>query len=144
MANSDSMVSHGLGDTEQGGIKTFVEMLTYRHLPAKQLELQKVEAWDGGNTGATTLYKVPISEFDILRVDLSSSKQSEETLTLPGPHTFVVTRGAVRARVDDEELLLEQGHIALVRANATLSLRLANGKDSAEIYGSFYQEKSWA
>ena len=138
------MVCHGLGQTEQGGIKTFVEMLSYRHLPAKQLELQKVEAWDGGNNGATTLYKVPISEFDILRVDLSAAKKSEEKLKLPGPHTFVVTRGAVRARVDDEELLLEQGHIAFVRANATLSLQLADGHSSAEIYGSFYQEKSWA
>jgi len=116
-------------------------MLSYRHLPAKQLELQYIDGWDKGMYGHTRLYKVPIEEFDLIKVGL---KQGEmESLALPGPHTFVVTKGTIKAKVGDEELVLKQSHIAFVQANAALELELVDGQEG-EIWGSFFQEKSWA
>lgn len=143
MANSDNMVCHGLGETEQGGLDTFVDMLSYRHLPAKDLELQWIDSWDGGKKGNTRLYKVPIEEFDIIKVALEPGQKSTESLTLPGPHTFIVTKGTVKAKVGGEEIVLKKSHQAFVRANATLELELVDS-EPVEIWGAFYQEKSWA
>lgn len=83
------------------------------------------------------MYHVPITEFDILRVKLSSSRKTE-SITLPGPHTFVVTEGTVKATVDGESLTLKDGHSAFVRANAELSLELVDW-EKGEVYGSFFQ-----
>lgn len=57
-ANSDNMVAHGLGESEMGGISTFVEMLSYRHLPAEQLLLEYEDKWSKGQRGLTRRYKV--------------------------------------------------------------------------------------
>jgi len=129
------------GDTEQGGLKTFVDMLSYRHLPANKLQLDIIKKWDVGRQGNTNLYKVPIEEFDILLVELSQSS-SKETLTLPGPHTFVVTEGTIRATVGKESILLPKGHTAFVAANVQLELSLEDG-EKGEVWGSFYQRKPW-
>ena len=129
-------VCHGLGETEQGGKQTFVDMLSYRHLPASKLTLKYEDGWQGKD-GNTRLYKVPITEFDIIRVSLSPSSKTEN-ITLPGPHTFIVTEGTVIATVDGESLTLRQGHSAFVRANAELALELVEG-EKGEVYGSFFQ-----
>ncbi|KAK9900783.1 RmlC-like cupin [Cystobasidium minutum MCA 4210] len=136
MANSDNMVCHGLGETEQGGKQTFVDMLSYRHLPASKLTLKYEDGWQGKN-GNTRLYRVPITEFDILRISLSPSSKSEK-ITLPGPHTFVVTEGTVKATVDGETITLKKGHSAFVRPNVELELELVEG-EKGEVYGSFFQ-----
>lgn len=80
---------------------------------------------------------MPITEFDILWTKLDASNRKEK-LTLPGPHTFVVTEGNVKARVGDEEIVLKRYHTAFVRANAELEIELLDG-ETAEIWGSFYQ-----
>lgn len=56
--NSDNMVAHGLGTEEQGGISTFVDMLSYRHLPASNLLLSYEDASKYGKHGCTRYYKV--------------------------------------------------------------------------------------
>jgi mannose-6-phosphate isomerase len=129
-------VCHGLGETEQGGKQTFVDMLSYRHLPSSKLTLSYEDGWQG-KEGNTRLYHVPITEFDILRVSLSP-KSKTESITLPGPHTFVVTEGTVKASVGDESFTLKNGHSAFVRANAELKLELVDG-EKGEVYGSFFQ-----
>ena len=58
MANSDNMVAHGLGEADMGGRSTFVEMLSYRHLPAEELLLEYDDKWSKGQNGLTRLYKV--------------------------------------------------------------------------------------
>lgn len=129
-------VCHGLGETEQGGKQTFVDMLSYRHLPASKLTLKYEDGWQGKN-GNTRLYRVPITEFDILRVTLTPSSKTEK-ITLPGPHTFVVTEGSVNATVNGESITLKKGHSAFVRPNVELELELVEG-EKGEVYGSFFQ-----
>lgn len=131
------MLIFSLLSQEQGGRKTFVDMLSYRHLPANDLKLTYEDAWSGGVHGRTRLYKVPITEFDILWTKLDSSNRTEK-LTLPGPHTFVVTEGNVKAKVGNEEIVLKKYHTAFVRAEAELEIELLDS-DHAEIWGSFYQ-----
>lgn len=58
MANSDNMVAHGLGEADMGGRSTFVEMLSYRHLPAEDLLLEYEDKWSVGQKGLTRRYKV--------------------------------------------------------------------------------------
>lgn len=58
MANSDNMVAHGLGTSEQGGISTFVEMLSYRHLPAEKLLVSHDDVWSKAEYGYARLYNV--------------------------------------------------------------------------------------
>lgn len=58
MANSDNMVAHGLGTSEQGGISTFVEMLSYRHLPAEKLLVSHDDVWSKSENGYARLYNV--------------------------------------------------------------------------------------
>lgn len=55
------MVAHGLGTEEQGGISTFVEMLSYRHLPASKLLLEYKDGSKLGKNGLTRYYKVNLS-----------------------------------------------------------------------------------
>ncbi|CEQ38995.1 SPOSA6832_00461, partial [Sporobolomyces salmonicolor] len=138
MANSDNMVAHGLGTEEQGGISTFVEMLSYRHLPAEKLLLQYEDGWSGGKNGLTRLYKVPIAEFDLLGTTLSPSSPSETLAPLDGPLTFVVTEGTIALKVGSEQLELSQGQAGFVRAGAEIELKSA-GSERAEIWGAFYQ-----
>lgn len=56
--NSDNMVAHGLGTEEQGGISTFVDMLSYRHLPASKLLLSYEDSSKYGKNGCTRYYDV--------------------------------------------------------------------------------------
>lgn len=143
MAASDNMTCHGLGPTEQGGIQTFVDMLTYRHLPGKDLLLEYEDGWSKGKHGKTRLYKVSmIDEFDIIKITLGGGGEEtaskREVITLPGPHTFVVTQGTVRVTVHGETLTLGTGHVAFVRAGAEMEVELVEGT-KGEIWGSFYQ-----
>ena len=115
-------------------------MLSYRHLPASKLLLEYEDRWAKGTQGRTRLYKVPISEFDILTTTLDASN-TKESFTLPGPHTFVVTEGTVKARVGQEEVTLSKGHTAFVRAEGQLELEYVSG-GTVELWGSFYQRRS--
>jgi hypothetical protein len=58
-----SQVAHGLGTEAQGGVSTFVEMLTYRHLPAKDLLLKYTDGWEKGKNGRTRFYDVRLFPF---------------------------------------------------------------------------------
>lgn len=137
MANSDNMVAHGLGTEEQGGISTFVDMLTYRHLPADQLLVPYEDAWHKGQEGLTRLYNVPIAEFDLIRVSLPPSRE-EKLSALDGPLCLVVTEGAVEVTVDGESLTVSRGQAAFVRAGADIVFSNAGAKE-VEIWGAFYQ-----
>lgn len=132
-----SAVCHGLGDTTQGSLKTFVEMLSYRHLPTPDLKLSYEDKWSKGTQGNTRRYDVPIREFDILYTKLSSGSP-RETFSLTGPHTFTVTKGNVKAKVGEEEMLLKESATAFVRANVTLELESVDGQE-VEIWGAFYE-----
>lgn len=101
------------------------------------MELTYSENWQG-QAGAR-YYKVPISEFAIVRISLSN-EDKEVTLTGLGPHTLVVTKGTIIADVAGERLELSEGHSAFVRAGATLCFTLAGDASSAEVYGAFYDE----
>jgi len=136
MANSDNMVAHGLGTEEQGGISTFVDMLSYRHLPASKLLLSYEDASKYGKNGCTRYYKVPIAEFDLLSVTLTESKKEETIKALDGPFTFVVSEGSIKVKVDQDELRLTKGQAAFVKAGAEISI-VAEG--DAELWGAFYQ-----
>lgn len=61
------MVAHGLGTEEQGGISTFVQMLSYRHLPAEKLLLEYEDKWKMGRNGLTRHYKVRFPSFWLLQ-----------------------------------------------------------------------------
>lgn len=123
-----AQVCHGLGETDQGGKKTFVDMLSYRHLPASKLTLSYTDAWDRGLSGRTRFYDVPIREFDLYNTTLTPSAKSE-SMQLKGPQTFVVTQGTVKATVGEESVTLGTGHTAFVRANAKLELELVDGSE---------------
>ncbi|GAA6035127.1 hypothetical protein JCM8097_006378 [Rhodosporidiobolus ruineniae] len=140
MANSDNMVAHGLGTEEQGGIATFVEMLSYRHLPASKLLLEYQDGWTVGKHGRTRYYKVPIAEFDLLNVSLSNGTSAvEELLPLYGPLTFVVTAGTVLITVGEEKLELSKGQVGFVRANVEIKFEAKDPSTETELWGSFYQ-----
>ncbi|GAA5955182.1 hypothetical protein JCM3765_003237 [Sporobolomyces pararoseus] len=139
MSNSDNMVAHGLGTSEQGGISTFVDMLSYRHLPASELLLSYKDRSTHGKNGLTRHYKVPIAEFDLLSVSLSLSSHSEIITPLDGPLTFVITEGSVALKVDGDRLKLSRGQAGFVKANTAIEVELAEGAGTAEIWGAFYQ-----
>ncbi|GAA5896854.1 class I mannose-6-phosphate isomerase [Sporobolomyces salmoneus] len=140
MANSDNMVAHGLGTEEQGGISTFAEMLSYRHLPASKLLLEYEDSSKYGEKGATRYYKIPIAEFDLLSISLSSSTSSSETISpLDGPFTFVVTEGNVKVTIDGEGIELSKGQAGFVAANSKISIENTKEGETAELWGAFYQ-----
>ncbi|BGP12822.1 hypothetical protein JCM10213_008083 [Rhodosporidiobolus nylandii] len=136
MANSDNMVAHGLGTEKQGGIKTFVEMLSYRHLPASDLLLKHEDKWTKGKNGLTRFYDVPIAEFDLLSTTLTPSSTTEVLSPLDGPLTFVVTDGILNATVGDETVELSRGQVGFVRAGVEVTFEAKGG---AELWGTFYQ-----
>ncbi|GAA5849998.1 hypothetical protein JCM8547_000977 [Rhodosporidiobolus lusitaniae] len=138
MANSDSMVAHGLGSDKQGGLSTFVEMLSYRHLPPKELLLKYEDAWAKGKYGRTRRYDVPIPEFDLLSTTLSPGAATEVLSPLDGPLTVVVTQGAVTLTVDAESLTLTKGQVGFVRAGVEIKMGTKEGM-SSEVWGAFYQ-----
>ncbi|GAA5834039.1 hypothetical protein JCM9279_004199 [Rhodotorula babjevae] len=134
MANSDNMVAHGLGEADMGGRSTFVEMLSYRHLPAEDLLLEYDDKWSKGQNGLTRLYKVPIAEFDLLATTLTSVSPTETLSPLDGPLTFIVTNGTVKATAGGDSVELSKGQAGFVRAGVEVQLE-GNG----ELWGAFYQ-----
>ncbi|GAA6001736.1 hypothetical protein JCM10207_002289 [Rhodosporidiobolus poonsookiae] len=136
MANSDNMVAHGLGTEEQGGISTFVEMLSYRHLPPQKLLLEYEDGWSKGKNGRTRRYKVPINEFDLLFVSLDAASPREQLSALDGPLVYIVTEGVVTATVGNESLQLSKGQVAFVRAGVEIQIESPGG---GEVWGAFYQ-----
>ncbi|BGP44879.1 Mannose-6-phosphate isomerase [Rhodotorula kratochvilovae] len=134
MANSDSMVAHGLGESEMGGIQTFVEMLSYRHLSAEKLMLEYEDKWSTGEKGLTRRYKVPVNEFDLLATTLTATESSETLSPLDGPLTFVVTDGSIKVTADGDTVGFAKGQVGFVRAGVEIQLE-GNG----ELWGAFYQ-----
>ncbi|GAA5942344.1 uncharacterized protein JCM15063_002977 [Sporobolomyces koalae] len=139
MANSDNMVAHGLGTEEQGGISTFVDMLSYRHLPASKLLLEYQDKSPLGHQGLTRHYKVPIAEFDLVSISLASSSTQETLKPLDGPLTFVVTEGSVSVTVEGETLKLSQGQAAFVKAGSEITFE-SIGDKKVELWGAFYNQ----
>jgi mannose-6-phosphate isomerase class I len=81
---------------------------------------------------------VPIAEFDLLSVSLSSSSSTETIAPLDGPFTFVVSEGTVTLKVDGDTLNLSRGQAGFVKANSEIVVERTEGK-KAEIWGAFYQ-----
>ncbi|BGO96634.1 Mannose-6-phosphate isomerase [Rhodotorula toruloides] len=138
MANSDNMVAHGLGTSEQGGISTFVEMLSYRHLPAEKLLVSHDDVWSKAENGYARLYNVPIAEFDLLAIFLSTGRNFERLSPLDGPLCFVVTQGEVTVTAGHDSVTLTKGQAGFVRAGVEVKFT-REGEAPTQVWGAFYQ-----
>ncbi|BGP04779.1 Mannose-6-phosphate isomerase [Rhodotorula toruloides] len=138
MANSDNMVAHGLGASEQGGISTFVEMLSYRHLPAEKLLVSNDDVWSKSENGYARLYNVPIAEFDLLAIFLSTGRNFERLSPLDGPLCFVVTQGEVTVSAGDDSVTLTKGQAGFVSAGTEVKFT-REGEAPTQVWGAFYQ-----
>ncbi|KAH8926199.1 RmlC-like cupin [Atractiella rhizophila] len=134
MANSDNMVCHGLGQ-EAGGVQTFVDMLSYRHVPASSLRLNRSSR---PGTSFTTIYSPPIPEFNLLHTSLSGCES--ELLQFGGPLVLLVLKGSavIENKMDTgERMELGIGHSIFVKAGT--EIRLESRQQQTELWGAFYE-----
>lgn len=130
MAVSDNVVNSAFVPPEERDISTFVDMLTYTSREASHWALPE-KTFERSRTGRTTAFQPPMEEFDVLWTRLGLA---EETLApAEGPTIGFVTKGSVRMRTEEEELILPSGGIVFVAPGHEVTVQSV-GSDEGEIW----------
>ncbi|QUC22240.1 uncharacterized protein UV8b_06481 [Ustilaginoidea virens] len=123
MARSNNMLCGGLYPVaDRDDIDLFCDsLLMDATTGVNNLRLEGKRSSDGAR-GHTTIYQPPISEFDVLRVDLAAG-QEEILKRFKGPMVAMVISGQGKIVGDGKELEAKEGFIFFVGAGTTCTLR---------------------
>lgn len=84
------------------------------------------------------LPQVPIAEFDLLAIFLSTGRNFERLSPLDGPLCFVVTQGEVTVSTGDDSVTLTKGQAGFVKAGTEVKFT-REGEAPTQVWGAFYQ-----
>ncbi|KAJ6441617.1 hexose-6-phosphate isomerase [Purpureocillium lavendulum] len=127
MARSNNVLNTGFCPrADRDSIGLFAQTLTFS--PDTQLDNVKLPAKKSkdGSRGHTSVYQPPISEFDMLRIDLREN-DDEEVSGNRGPGIAIVTRGEGRVLGDGKEFEAKEGYIFYIAPGTTTTWRTTSG-----------------
>jgi len=120
MANSDNVVRAGLTPKFQD-VDTLIEILTYETSP---VEIQLGELKDG-----EIVYKTPVPEFQISRIDLNGNTVEQKTESI---QILLVTEGSISISWENGSKIFRKGESLLIPAN--LHSYKINSSESTTIF----------
>ncbi|KAK7214425.1 hypothetical protein V2G26_002428 [Clonostachys chloroleuca] len=113
MARSNNVLNVGFcPPANRDNADLFTETLTFAPDTRGDVTLPRQKS-DAGLRGRTSVYRPPIREFDMLRIDLGPD-EDEEIQALEGPGIAIVTHGTGILHGDDEEIAVKEADILYV------------------------------
>jgi mannose-6-phosphate isomerase len=113
MARSNNVLNSGFcPPAERNSIDLFAETLTFKAHSEGDMLLPSTET-QRSKTGRTRVYKPPMSEFDMLKVELGPGEE-DEIEEGGGPGVMIVTNGSGWMEADGERFQLGEGAIYFV------------------------------
>lgn len=113
MARSNNVLNSGFcPPAERNSIDLFSDTLTFKAHSKADVVLPSTETGKS-KAGRTRVYRPPMSEFDMLRVELGEA-EGDEIEGSEGPGVLIVTRGSGRMEADGESFELGEGAIHFV------------------------------
>ena len=113
MARSNNVLNSGFCPRgSRDNIDLFANTLTFSEVGKKDILLPSRKSSDG-RKGRTIVYRPPIGEFDMLRVDLKRG-EDEEVQGQKGPSVAIVTEGEGYLEGDGRVYHLHKGHVFFV------------------------------
>ena len=126
MARSNNVLNTGFCPAaERNSAELFTSCLTFTPHSAEECMLRP-QSYSGSKEGKTTTYKPPMSEFDMLVVDLK--KGDKETLAaVDGPSVAIATKGSATLRAKGEEYKVGEGNIFFIGQGTEVELKSGSG-----------------
>ena len=125
MARSNNVLNSGFCPrVDRNSIDIFMQCLTFRPHSAEEAIL-KSRGFDRSRNGKTRLYAPPMSEFNMLAVELGDGEEGIEGLG--GPSIMVVTKGEGRLKADGKEYELGEGYVYFVGKDTELQFEATKG-----------------
>lgn len=113
MARSNNVLNSGFcPPADRNNIDLFTDTLTFEAHSKGDMVLKSEKA-ERSKTGKTSVYRPPMSEFDMLRAELGAG-EDDEIEAGDGPGVLIVTRGSGRMEADGKEFELGEGAIYFV------------------------------
>ncbi|KAI0593217.1 RmlC-like cupin domain-containing protein [Biscogniauxia sp. FL1348] len=113
MARSNNVLNVGFcPPADRNNADLFADTLTFKAHSKADVTLASQKSTKSKN-GKTVVYKPPMSEFDMLKVDLAAGDMEEITAS-EGPGVMIVTSGVGVMYADGVEFQLKQGYIFFV------------------------------
>ncbi|KAI1400952.1 mannose-6-phosphate isomerase [Hypoxylon fuscum] len=126
MARSNNVLNTGFcppGD--RNNADTFADTLTFKAHSREDVYLPSQKS-DKSKKGKTVVYKPPMSEFDMLKTDLSAG-ESEELTASEGPGVLIVTSGEGVMHADGKDFQLKEGWIFYVAPSVSVKWESPEG-----------------
>ncbi|OTB12461.1 hypothetical protein K445DRAFT_320895 [Daldinia sp. EC12] len=126
MARSNNVLNTGFcppGDRNNADL--FVNTLTFKAHSRDDVYLPSQKS-DKSKAGKTVVYKPPMSEFDMLKTDLSAG-ETEELTGSDGPGVMIVTSGNGVMHADGIRHQLKEGFIFFIAPGISIKLETQNG-----------------
>ncbi|KAK6952575.1 hypothetical protein Daesc_004865 [Daldinia eschscholtzii] len=126
MARSNNVLNTGFcppGDRNNADL--FVNTLTFKAHSRDDVYLPSQKS-DKSKAGKTVVYKPPMSEFDMLKTDLSAG-ETEELTGSDGPGVMIVTSGNGVMHADGVRHQLKEGFIFFIAPGISIKLETQNG-----------------
>lgn len=113
MARSNNVLNTGFcPPADRDGVELFARALTFAPHSRKDVALPR-ETSERGRNGRTGVYRPPISEFDMLRVELGRG-EDEVLEPAEGPGVAIVTSGEGEMQADGKRFDAKEGFIFYV------------------------------
>ncbi|KAI5916975.1 RmlC-like cupin domain-containing protein [Camillea tinctor] len=113
MARSNNVLNVGFcPPADRNNADIFADTLTFAAHSKADVTLTSQKCTKSKN-GNTVVYRPPMSEFDMLKVDLGAGEKEEITES-EGPGVLIVTSGSGVMQADGSEFQLERGYIYFV------------------------------
>ena len=122
MARSNNVLNVGFcPPADRNNVDMFANTLTFKSHSREDVYLPS-EKYERSKEGRTVIYKPPLSEFDMLRVDLEKG-QGDELRGNEGPGTMIVTKGQGTLVADGKEFELKEGYIFYISPGVPIQVR---------------------
>jgi mannose-6-phosphate isomerase len=125
MARSDNVINTGFCPrADRDNIDLFTSALTFSPHSAEQSRLEML-AYEGSETGATRVYKPPLSEFNMIITQMNAGAK-EKIRAVNGPSIMIVTSGSGIMRAGGKEVELSFGFIFFIGQGMDIEFETKN------------------
>lgn len=126
MARSNNVLNTGFcPSAERNSAELFCSCLTFTPHSREECILEQ-QAYGGGKNGKTSIYKPPLSEFNMLVTELG--KGDKETLrAVGGPSIALATKGGAVLKAKGKEWKVSEGNVFFIAQGTEMELESADG-----------------
>ncbi|KAK8124125.1 phosphomannose isomerase type I [Apiospora kogelbergensis] len=120
MARSNNVLNTGFcPPADRNSADLFADVLTFQAHSRDDVVLPS-SPYKGSKTGKTVVYAPPMSEFNMLKTDLTQPGDADDVAPSDGPGVLIVTGGEGTLKAEGKEFPLKSGYIFYVAPGASV------------------------